>query len=85
MPQLPSTECYKAVVDAARLHISGQYQAASDLLKKQLDDVNPDVRMNTFILVFKSATATNDQPLAQWAAREIAKEYPDMASIQPYL
>jgi hypothetical protein len=85
MEPLTTDETRSVVLQATTLNAQKQHHDAIRLIQDNIKRFDPDLRFNGLKEVLRAAEALGDMPLAKTIAREIAKEFPDMPSIQPYL
>lgn len=85
MEPLTIDETRKVVLQATALNARGQHREAIRLIQDNIKKFDPDLRFNGLYEVLRAGKALGDLPLLKTIAKEIAKEFPDLPSIQPYL
>lgn len=85
MEPLTTHETGNVILRATSLNAQGQHREAVRLIQDNIKRFDPDLRFNGLKEVLRAAEALKDLPLARTIAKEIAKEFPDLPSIQPYL
>ena len=85
MKTLTTDETRNVILQATALNAQGQHREAIRLVQDNIRGFDPDLRFNGLKEVLRAGEALGDMPLLKTIAREIAREFPDMPSIQPYL
>lgn len=70
---------------SAALRGQGLFQQAIDLVKANIDNLDPTIRLIGWLECFMAAKEMGDAGQATFFARECAKEDPEIPSIQAYL
>lgn len=70
---------------SAALRGQGKFDEAIEIVRQNMDQISQIIRFNALNEIFQAAREKGDATLAKDMAREMAKEYPDFPSIQPYL
>lgn len=71
--------------ESAALRAKGQFDEAIKLIEKNIDAIDPDIRLNAWLEAFKAAKGKGDVVQAKKYAKAVAAEEPDVPSIQEYL
>lgn len=85
MKYLSAEETYEIILRADFLNSIGRHHEAIDLIEKDLEQFDPDLKINGLKEVLKAAKALSHLPKAREVAKEIAKKHPKMTMIQPFL
>ena len=85
MKPLTTEETRNVILTATTLNARKQHKEAIALIRQSLNWIDQDLRYNALKEIFNAALALDDMVLVKLTAREIAKEDPDMPSIQEYL
>lgn len=85
MQPLTTDETRRVILEATTFNARGHHVKAIRLIQDNIARFDPDLRFNGLKEVLNAAEALRDSTLAKMIAKEIAKELPDMPSIQPYL
>ena len=85
MEKLTTDETRELILQATALNARGQHREAITLIQENIKRFDPDLRFNGLKEVLRAGESLGDLPLVNVVAQEIAKEFPDMPSIQPYL
>jgi tetratricopeptide (TPR) repeat protein len=72
----------EVILKAAELRANGRYQEAIDHIEKNIESVDPDIRLNAHLEAFRAAVASGQNEKAREHAAKIAVEDPDVPSIQ---
>lgn len=72
---------------SAALRGKGQFDEAIQLIEESLGngDIDPDITCMAYIEIFYAAKESGNNEKAAAAAKEIAKEDPDLPSIQDFI
>ena len=84
-PNMNHEESRQIILTATALRAQGQYDQCIELMLKNLPQIDPDIQTNAWMEVMGAAEGKGDVELARRAARGIARDTPDLPSIQKYL
>lgn len=71
--------------ESAALRGQKEFQKAIDLVQNNFDELDDTIKLNGWLECFYAARDMNDKQAACRFAAEIAKEHPELPSIQSYL
>lgn len=73
------------IQQSAVLRGQGKFDEAIDLIETNINSMEPDIKLNAYLEAFKAAKEKGDTSQAKKYALLVAKEDPDVPSIQSYL
>lgn len=63
----------------------GKFDSAIRLIEENITSIDPDIQLNAWLEAFYAAKEKGDKVLAKTYAQKVAKEDPNVPSIQNYL
>lgn len=73
------------IKQSALLRGQRQFDAAIKLIENNIGNFDPSIRLNAWLEAFYAAKEKGDETLTRKYAIEVAKEEPNMPSVQGYL
>lgn len=77
----------KLIYESAELRAKGKFNEAIQLIEESLDngDISPEMTLNAHLEIFYAAREDGNEEKAATVAKEIAKEDPNVPSIQDFI
>ena len=73
------------IQQSAALRGQGKFDEAINLIETNINSIDPDIQLNAYLEAFKAAKEKGDASQTKKYALLVAKEDPNVPSIQSYL